>query len=61
MNRAQRRRTNHIPGEKTLVLKRILLTFEDGTTTFLDTSKVQIVDRATKKPLFDEVLDKVKE
>jgi hypothetical protein len=39
---------------KKLVLKRIVLTFEDGTATMLDPTKVQIVDRETKKPLFKE-------
>lgn len=39
---------------KKLVLKRIVLTFEDGTATFLDPLKVQIIDRQTKKPLFKE-------
>lgn len=39
---------------KKLVLKRIVLTFEDGTGTLLDPTKVQIVDRKTGKPLFKE-------
>jgi hypothetical protein len=37
---------------KKLVLKRIVLTFEDGTATMLDPAKVDIVDRVTRKPLF---------
>ena len=36
-----------------LVLKRILLTFEDGTSTLLDINKVELIDRLTKKPLFE--------
>jgi len=39
---------------KKLVLKRIVLTFEDGTSTLLDPFKVQIIDRETKKLLFIE-------
>lgn len=38
---------------KKLTLKRIVLTFEDGTATFLDPLKVEIVDKKTKKPLFE--------
>lgn len=38
---------------KKLVLKRIVLTFENGTATFLDPLKVEIVDKKTKKPLFE--------
>lgn len=38
---------------KKLVLKRIVLTFEDGTATMLDPAKVDIVDRETRKPLFE--------
>lgn len=38
---------------KKIVLKRIVLTFEDGTATMLDPSKVDIVDRITRKPLFE--------
>jgi hypothetical protein len=37
---------------KKLVLKRIVLTFEDGSATMLDPNKVDIVDRVTRKPLF---------
>jgi len=39
---------------KKLILRRILLTFEDGTSTLLDPTKVQIVDRETGKPIFKE-------
>lgn len=39
---------------KKLVLKRIILTFEDGSSTLLDPFKVQIIDRETKKPIFKE-------
>ena len=39
---------------KKLVLKRIVLTFEDGTLTMLDPLRVQIIDRETKKPIFKE-------
>lgn len=39
---------------KKLVLKRIVLTFEDGSATMLDPTKVQIVDRETSKPIFKE-------
>lgn len=60
MNREQRRATAK-QGDQKLVLKRILLTFEDGSSSMLDISKVQIVDRQSGKPLFDEVLDKTKE
>lgn len=38
---------------KKLVLKRIVLTFENGTITYLDPFKVDIVDRETRKPLFE--------
>lgn len=53
MNRQQRRATAK-QGDQELVLKRIVLTFEDGTSTLLDINKVQIIDRATKRPLFEE-------
>lgn len=56
MNREQRRATAKL-GDQKLVLKRIVLTFEDGSGTVLDINKVQIVDRQTGKPLFDEVID----
>lgn len=56
MNREERR-AQAKAGNRKLVLKRILLTFEDQTSTLLDTTKVQIVDRQTGKPLFDEVLE----
>lgn len=39
---------------KKLILRRIVLTFEDGTVTLLDPTKVQIVARDTGKPLFIE-------
>lgn len=38
---------------KKIVLKRIVLTFEDGQGVFLDPLKVEIIDRKTKKPLFE--------
>lgn len=56
MNRQQRRASAR-QGDQKMVLKRILLTFEDETSTLLDIGKVMIVDRLTKKPLFEEVLD----
>lgn len=37
---------------KKLVLKRIVLTFEDGTATYLDPLKVDIVDVKTREPIF---------
>lgn len=40
-----------------LVLSQIELTFENGETTHIDISKVQLVDRETGKPLFNEVMD----
>lgn len=58
MNRQQRRAESRT-GSNTMVLKRILLTFEDETSTLLDTSKVMIVDRDTGEPLFDEVLEPI--
>lgn len=39
---------------KKLILRRIVLTFEDGTVTLLDPLKVQIVSRETGEPLFKE-------
>lgn len=39
-----------------LVLAQIELTFETGETTYLDITKVQIVDRESGKPLFNEVM-----
>lgn len=39
---------------KKLILRRIVLTFEDGTVTLLDPTKIQIIDRETKKPIFKE-------
>lgn len=39
-----------------LVLALIELTFENGETTYLDITKVQIVDRESGKPLFSEVM-----
>lgn len=58
MNRQQRRALMH--GNQQLVLKRIVLTFEDGSATMLDPAKVQIVDRVTKEPLFQEVVEEPK-
>jgi len=37
-----------------LVLKRIVVTFEDGTGSILDINKVELIDRTTKQPLFKE-------
>ena len=36
-----------------VVLKSIMVTFEDGTGTILDINKVELIDRQTKKPLFE--------
>jgi hypothetical protein len=38
---------------KKLILKRIFIAFEDGSGTELDINKVELVERATKKPLFE--------
>ena len=38
---------------KKLVLKRIVLTFEDGSAAIMDINKVDVVDRETRKPLFE--------
>jgi hypothetical protein len=38
---------------KKLVLKRIFVAFEDGSGVELDINKVELVKRATKKPLFE--------
>lgn len=41
---------------KKLVLQRILLTFEDGTSTMLNPLKVDIVDVNTRKPIFERAV-----
>lgn len=38
---------------KKLILKHIVLTFEDGSASIVDLGKVDIVDRVTRKPLFE--------
>lgn len=38
---------------KKLILKRILITFEDGSGAVMDINKVELVDRVTRKPLFE--------
>lgn len=40
-----------------LVLTEIVLRFEDGSEVNLDTRKVQLIDRETKEPLFNEVVE----
>lgn len=43
--------------DRRLILAQIELTFESGERTYIDISKVQLVDRETGKPLFNEVMD----
>ncbi len=53
MNRAQRR----AQPAKPLILTKITLSFQDSEDVSLDIHKVFIVDKITKKPLFQEKPD----
>lgn len=59
MNRNQRRAAGKGQSDERIVLREILLTFEDGRQTAINTAKVQIVDRETGRPLFEEVLEPI--
>src|SRR4051812_13511278 len=60
MNREQRRKaTKNMglkPGER-LTLTAIMVQFSNGQAMYLDTGLVQIIDKQTNKPLFEEVLE----
>lgn len=57
MNRDQRRVAGKGQSKQRLVLSGITAFFDNGQRTNLDVSKIQIVDRQTLRPIFEEVLE----
>lgn len=55
MNRAERR--NISKDKERIVVTGIVVHFKNGQYVNLDTGKVQIIDKDTGRPLFEEVLD----
>jgi hypothetical protein len=59
MNREQRRSAGKGQSDERLNVSGIVVHFENGQYQQLDTSKIQIVDKHTGRPLFEEVLEPV--